>query len=828
MFAFDKNNIACRSTICILLLSIILTNEITQSFSPSKTTTTIGCKSENNGDAPFSSIILNVSPPPTTRTTSTTSYTTTTDSFSISFSKRKKLKDITSKITRLGRAGKTNEALSTYYSVDEPTVRLMNGAIDACARARPTRLREAFQIVDQSNLRPNVFTFGSLISACARAKDADRALSVLRSMKIKYGISPNAVVYSTVISAVARSDPPRPQLAIDLLKEATVDKKLIMNVVGYNSVIAACAKGGDWKRAISVLKKMEERMVDIDDYDNNCEETGTAATTTTNSYKSFAQPDSVTYGTILSACEKGEQWQLLLRIANIATNKRNIRLDVLAMTSCLHACQQLGLANEAVRYLDLMKKESEVESIQIPSRSMNDTTATPMASKRNTSPMQNRKTFGWQRMGSKKPLRGPDEVSYRLAISACARGGEWSNGIRLLDEYREVTGHQPDVVAYTAAITGCEYAGEWQVAFRLLERMRKDGIEPNECTMAAIIGACATACNKIATSKEDNNSRPFGSPPSKNLLPEKAALRLFNILKKDDTVVNPNIRVYNAAIRTFAEACDMEQAMKLFNEIRSSKDTNSDGKGVMLEPTVVTYGTMMTACERTGNVDALSKIFRLMKEDDIEPNEIIYGAAISCCRKANQPERTLLLLRKMIREGLSPNVATLNTVIRSQSEGSRSKKGITDCMKRSVTLYKLMTPSKTTISKEVESSEQEQYAIALPRPNRETYNILIRQFAFNTKPKEAEYFLQKMRDDGYTPDVDLYTATVTGYEKNRQPLKAIRLMESMREDGYDFYEIDVLNNAFKKAIKLVNVLGQTLHEKKNGVQEQVVDDLKMI
>jgi hypothetical protein len=55
-----------------------------------------------------------------------------------------------------------------------------------------------------------------------------------------------------------------------------------------------------------------------------------------------------------------------------------------------------------------------------------------------------------------------------------------------------------------------------------------------------------------------------------------------------------------------------------------------------------------------------------------------------------------------------------------------------------------------------------------------------------------------------TPDVDLYTMTVTAYERTRQPRKALRLMESMEMDGYDFYDVEVLNSAFKKAIKLVN------------------------
>ena len=78
----------------------------------------------------------------------------------------------------------------------------------------------------------------------------------------------------------------------------------------------------------------------------------------------------------------------------------------------------------------------------------------------------------------------------------------------------------------------------------------------------------------------------------------------------------------------------------------------------------------------------------------------------------------------------------------------------------------------------------------------------------NKKPLEAEALLRKMGEAGYVPDVDLYSATVTAYERTGQPLKALRLMESMREDGYDFYEIEVLNAAFKKAVKLVNVVGR--------------------
>jgi len=92
-------------------------------------------------------------------------------------------------IVTLGRRGYTDEALALYKSMERPTVRQMNSAIDACARARPTRVHEAFALlqegISRKQLKPNVFTFGALMSACSRARDADRAIRVLRSMQVR-------------------------------------------------------------------------------------------------------------------------------------------------------------------------------------------------------------------------------------------------------------------------------------------------------------------------------------------------------------------------------------------------------------------------------------------------------------------------------------------------------------------------------------------------------------------------------------------------------------------------------------------------------------------
>jgi len=499
-----------------------------------------------------------------------------------------------------------------------------------------------------------------------------------------------------------------------------------MNVMGFNAAISACAQAGDWQNAITLLNRMEE------------------ANASTNSSFLVPSPDAITYGTVLAACERAEQWQLVLKYAKEMTRK-NLQLDGLAVTSCLHACQQLGLAEEALGYLSVMK--TLPESVQSTAR--------------------------FQRSGARQPLIRPDAVAYRLAISACARGGAWKDGIRLLEEYKGSTPDFSDVVAYTAAITGCEYAGQWKEALFLLDKMRKDGVPPNEVTVAAVIGACATAC-----SKEGNTKRPSEMP-----LPQKKALQLLQIVKTNPEFVKPNIQIYNAAIRVCAEACDMQQAFALLQEIEDAD----------IPRTLITYGSLMTACERIGCVDSASIVFRKLKEDDFVPNEIIYGAAISCCRKAKQSERSVLLLKKMIKEGLSPNVATMNTAMIAQTEGNSRAD-----MERAILIYKLM---------------KSKFVAETARPNRQTYNIIINFFASMKQPNTAEAFLTKMRNDGFTPDVNLFTATVASFERTGQPLRALRLMESMQEDGYDFYGVAVLNEAFKKALKLANKVGQTFTSK---------------
>jgi pentatricopeptide repeat protein len=133
----------------------------------------------------------------------------------------------------------------------------------------------------------------------------------------------------------------------------------------------------------------------------------------------------------------------------------------------------------------------------------------------------------------------------------------------------------------------------------------------------------------------------------------------------------------------------------------------------------------------------------------------------------------------MIESKLLPNTATYNTVIMAQAEANN--------MEKASAVFSLLTSSRSKA-----------------KPNRQTYNILVRALNANAQPATSEFYLNHMKEAGMKPDVELLTATVSSYERSKEPLKALQMMESMREDGYDFYQMKLFDAAFKQGVKVIN------------------------
>jgi pentatricopeptide repeat protein len=147
--------------------------------------------------------------------------------------------------------------------------------------------------------------------------------------------------------------------------------------------------------------------------------------------------------------------------------------------------------------------------------------------------------------------------------------------------------------------------------WRTTTEMRKEGIQPNVMTFLAVINACAMASAKLAKRREeeDTSGRVYGNinvngnntiVGLENVrMPMNRALKLLAAMKSPRLSARPNIVTYNAGIRACAEGLNLDGVFDLLRQLRE------DG----LEPTIITYGSLMTACEQVGDVKAASKVF---------------------------------------------------------------------------------------------------------------------------------------------------------------------------------------------------------------------------
>jgi len=554
-------------------------------------------------------------------------------------------------------------------------------------------------------------------------------------MEHEYGIQPNGVVYSTAIASCSRAKPkPDVQQALLLLDEVVAKKKIYMNVVGYNAVLSTLAKVGDYKKAIDILQKME------------------------NGYYSV-HPDTVTYSTVMTACERAERWEDVLHYGNKIKNNDNLKLDGIAITTILHACQALGYADLALDYLQLMKDNT-------------------------SSYNRYSKTNGKLRQGVKAPLLHPDHVAYCLTISACSKAGRIRDSIRLFQELNAI--NQASVKAYTAVIDGCSTIGNHQLALHLLNNMySKFSLKPTVVTYSSVLTACASALAKY--DNKDQQEEHMDIIERENII--ETAYNLFhNMCMSNDTSIHPNIITYNAMLQVYAEGCKLHQCFGLFQQL------TKEGK----KPTIVTFGTLMSACERVENVTAMNDVFDYMKVYGIEPNEIVYGAAISCSRKAKQSDKALELLNAMISSKLYPNIVTFNTVFLSLLESNNKKQS--QKQPKGYLLNKALELYKTYLVQDKNDKSKSKL-----KPNIQTYQMLIYALSNAQRPKEAESILRDMiATFTEKPDVILYTSIITAYEKINQPKNSLRLLEEMREIGYDFYDSKLLNELFKRMVRLVH------------------------
>mmetsp|Transcript_26325 Transcript_26325/g.72362 ORF Transcript_26325/g.72362 Transcript_26325/m.72362 type:complete len:1102 (-) Transcript_26325:190-3495(-) len=323
--------------------------------------------------------------------------------------------------------------------------------ISNLARRRNLRIANAvWDWIDHIGIEKNTFHYNSMISACEKVRDYNKALRLLDEMKEKK-VAKNEVTFSSAISACEKCGQWR--IALDLLDQMKKEGAG-QTAIAYNAAISACEKGLVPHKALEIFEQMKREGV---------------------------RPTVVTYSALISAAEKGQQWKLALEVLE-EMKAAGHGANVIAYSAAISALSKGQMWHKALELF----REIEASGGK-PSIVTYNATMTALE-----------KGLQWERaldlFDEMKSKNMPvTVVSYGSAISACEKGLQYRQCLEYLDEMTEM-GIKKNVIIFGAAMSCMEKSCRADIGFQLMERMRLEDVAPNVHIYNSAISACAR-CN---------------------------------------------------------------------------------------------------------------------------------------------------------------------------------------------------------------------------------------------------------------------------------------------------------------------------------------------
>ncbi len=535
----------------------------------------------------------------------------------------------------------------------------------------------------------NVFTYGQLLSLYANVADGPAALALLKEMATQ-GVAGNAFTYTSAIDACERAGL---EGETERLLREMKEHGVAPTVVTYNTIIARRAEQADtWTEALDWLAKLEASGI---------------------------EPLRSSYAAALNACERAEEWELVVEL----TERAGSLADATMWSRNLAALTKLMRYEEALATFRRLREEQTV----------------PM-----------------------------DEVLYTLALKACALGRRPFGEARALLEEMRAAGLAPNVVTFSAAMEACngdrdaEGMPNWEMALELLREMEAQGVRPNTVTYSTLMDLLTEAGQW------------------------QRALHLFMTLEKDggQAGTTNSVWLYTAAIRACAQGRQLETALALLREVTADPARHG-------APNLCLYTAALDACEKVGNGSlALQLLDEMAREHSIVVDDVACGVVISACRKAGLVGDCLRLLAFMLNHRLAPNLGVYNTVMGALCSQPKY-------VDKAVEVLAFLAASQRPGNANTSGSSRPARA---PRPNAQSYSQVVDALADALRWDEALRLLQEMRDAGHRPEVLTCAKVVAACEKKQRWKEALQLLDDMRKDEYSFYELELLDQVFKKLV----------------------------
>lgn len=229
--------------------------------------------------------------------------------------------------------------------------------------------------------------------------------------------------------------------------------------------------------------------------------------------------------------------------------------------------------------------------------------------------------------------------AYNALLHFIGDTGELDEALAIFESMKR-GGPLPDTVTYNTIISAAGHAGDLNMALQLFGEMAGARLEPTERTFGALLHAFAAVGDA------------------------EAARRMFEGLWR--TGIAPNAILYTSFIDSLVTAGDtasLETAFSVADEMRS----------LGLAPTAVTYGCLLLACDKLGDVPRAFALYKQACSEGITPSDQMHDILINACTRSGRLDEALDLVKTVARSHTPLQQTTMDSLVRALSATSISR-----------------------------------------------------------------------------------------------------------------------------------------------------------
>ncbi|OIV90486.1 hypothetical protein TanjilG_18670 [Lupinus angustifolius] len=411
----------------------------------------------------------------------------------------------------------------------------------------------------------------------------------------------------------------------------------------------------------------------------------------------------------------------------------------------------------------------------------------------------------------------PDTAAFNAALNACANLGDSKMFLQVFDEMPQ-WGVVPDALSYNILMKLCCRIDRKDLLVFVLERVLQLGIPLCMTTLHSLVAAYVDfgdleAAEKIVQSMREQRRDlcEILREAESNLLEdlgmghdddgdndeddeeEECVLRklLPNLMNPTGTdppllpkAYAPNTRIYTSLMKGYMKAGRVADTVRMLEAMRRQDDSAS-------HPDHVSYTTVVSALVESGSMDRARQVLAEMLKIGVAANQITYNILLKGYCKQLQMDKARELLKEMIDDaGIQPDAVSYNTLIDGcilvdDSAGALAffnemrARGIAPTNISYTTLMKAFALSGQPklahkVFDEMVNDRQVKVDII-------GWNLLVEGYCRLGLIEEAKNVIQKMKEDGFHPDVGTYGSLANGIALARKPGEALILWNEVKE-----------------------------------------------